>query len=212
MIEAILFDLDGTLVDSEEGIINTMKKTLESYGVTAEDAQLTPFIGPPLIECFAHFLGEEHAAEATAYYRKLYGEKGIFECYVYDGVIEMLRAIKESGIPISLATSKPEPYAIRVLDHYDITKYLTHTTGAKLAVSHQTKAEVIEDALERLGSPNRDNVLMVGDRLYDMEGAKTCGVPAIGVSWGFAEKGELERYSPIFIASSPSEITDYILK
>ncbi len=212
--DIILFDLDGTLTDSAEGIINCAEYALAAQGITEPDrSKLFRFIGPPLIESFTQLYGMTHeqGIEAVAKYRERYPIKGIFENRVYDGVPEMLSRLKDSGKRLAVATSKPEVYANRILGHFGLADFFETVTGAELDGRRNSKAEVIEECLFRLGSPDKNTVLMVGDRRHDIAGAKKCGLKSAGVRFGYADEGELEAAGADYIFETAEELADNIL-
>lgn len=210
----ILFDLDGTVTDSRPGIVNSVKYALKKAGMEgADEEKLRSFIGPPLHKQFQSFCGitAEQAKEMVSLYREYYTETGIFENRVYDGVIPMLHELKESGCRILLATSKPEKFARIIADHFGFTQYFDFIGGANLDGSRTDKQEVIEYVLSECGVEDRSDVLMVGDRRYDIEGARSTGVHSMGVLYGYGSREEIESAEPDFIAETPDEIGRIIL-
>lgn len=212
--DIILFDLDGTITDSQEGITKCAEHALAEHGITeSEPEKLLRFIGPPLVDSFMQFYGMSHeqALDAVRIYRERYSVTGIFENRVYEGVPEMLARLCEGGKIIALATSKPEVYARRILEHFSLSEYFTEISGAELDGRRNAKWEVIEECLSRLENPDRGRVLMVGDRRHDIEGAKRCGVPSAGVEYGYAEGDELKIAGADFVFASPAELAEAIL-
>ena len=187
-ISTVLFDLDGTITDSGSGIINSVKYALKKAGrkIPPED-ELRKFIGPPLQEQFMKCCGieEKEAAEMVALYREYYQEEGIFDNRVYDGVMEMLKTLKEAGLKIVMATSKPEKFAKMIAEHFGFAKYFDLIGGACMDGARTKKQEVIQYVLEQCKEKDREKIRMVGDRCYDMEGANREGIRAIGVLYGF---------------------------
>jgi len=212
MIKYILFDLDGTLTDPKVGITRCVQYALKKFGIERECEQLLEFIGPPLKEQFMKYahLPEEEGVKAVEYYRERYAPTGIFENNIYQGVEDMLFKLKEKGYILAVATSKPTVFAQKVCDKYGISKYITYLSGSELDGRNTDKTMVIKNAMEYLGA-SKDNTIMVGDRIFDLEGAKEAEIPAIGVSYGYAKEGELEQGSAVAIASTPEEVTDVIL-
>ncbi len=211
----ILFDLDGTLTDPGEGISNSVAYALNKFGISVADKrELYKFIGPPLHESFEKFYGfsEAKAKLAVEYYREYYKDKGIFENFLYDGVEELLLALKESGKRIVLATSKPELFAKRILDHFGLSSYFHFVAGANLDGTRTDKAEVIAYALENCGRDEPSGVLMVGDREHDIIGAKANGIDSVGVLFGYGSKEELERAGADHIVGNIQEILKLILE
>ncbi|MBP1561968.1 MAG: HAD-IA family hydrolase [Oscillospiraceae bacterium] len=213
--DVILFDLDGTVIDSEEGITKCVRYTLEKFGITENSRErLIRFIGPSLIYSFTEFYGfdKAQAEAAVAVYRERYSVTGIMECRVIDGIPEALKLLSESGKRIGLATSKPEVYAEKILKAFEIEKYFDVITGAELDGSRIDKADVIEECLRRMGYPDRKSVLMVGDRKHDIEGAKLCGVCSAGIPYNFTEPGEFEAAGAEYIFDSPVSLARAVLR
>ena len=207
----ILFDLDGTLTDSGEGIMKTAWMTLESYGIHVDDwHSLRHFMGPPLQESFREFYGFdlEKSIEARDRFRERYNTTGLFENRVYEGIPELLRELKNRGVRMMVATSKPEPTSLRVLDHFDLTKYFGVIVGSEMGGKRDRKADVIEEVFRRAGiSPEeRDGVLMVGDRKHDVLGAKEAGIDSLGTYSGYAPPGELEEAGATYIVRTIPEL------
>lgn len=213
MIKYILFDLDGTLTDPKEGITKCVQYALKKFGIERECDQLLEFIGPPLKEQFMKYanLSEEDGVKAVEYYRERYAPTGIFENMAYDGVIEMLSILKEKGYVLGVATSKPTFFAQKVCDKYGISEYITYLSGSELDGRNTDKALVIRNAMDQLGA-SKENTLMVGDRIFDLEGADANGIMSVGVDYGYAKESELEEGNAIAIASSPLEIVEIVDK
>ncbi len=212
----LLFDLDGTITDSSEGIINCVIYALEAAGVDTPDyTKLLGFIGPPLVEGFQDIVGmtEEDARQATAKYRERYSVIGLFENKVYEGIPTLLEDLKAQGKVIALATSKPETYSIRILQHFRLMKYFDVVVGSTLEGERNHKKDVIQEVFRRMNLPEneKEKVLMIGDRKQDVEGAKTCGISCAGVYYGFAEKGELEAAGADYIAEDVEALRKLIL-
>ncbi len=207
-VNAILFDLDGTLTDSGIGIMNCLRRALTEMGERIPpDETLRLFVGPPLTEAFSEHCGmdEARAEEAIRVYRKHYSAGGLFENEVYDGIPAMLAALNERGISLYLATSKPEHYAVQIMDHFDLTKYFTYIGGALTDGKRREKAEVIAYVLETTGV-SADTCVMVGDRMYDVEGASAFGIPTLGVTWGYGAREELAEAGAAWIADTPADV------
>ncbi len=209
MYNYILFDLDGTLTDPAEGITNSAAYALEKLGIINTDrTELYPFIGPPLYDSFREFCGLSHedATKAVSFYRENFREKGIFENKVYDGIPEVLKALKAAGCKLSLATSKPDIFAEKILDHFDLLKYFDFIAASTLAGDRGTKADVVRYALEQLKVEDLSEALMVGDRKFDIEGAKECGIDSVGVIFGYGGREELAVAGATFLAEKPDDI------
>ena len=213
MYTTILFDLDGTLTDSQYGIINSLVYALKKFDIEVDDReQLKKFLGPPLHESFAEFYGfsEEKALMGVDYYREYFAHKGIFENELYDGVDELLDKIKASGRKIVLATSKPEEYAVRILEHFNIAKYFDVMAGATMDGARSKKADVIEYALKKANVQNFDEVLMIGDRKNDILGSKKFGIDSVGVLYGYGNLEELNDAGATYIAETVQDILEYM--
>ena len=212
MIETYLFDLDGTLTDSGRGIMNAVKYALEKMNVDIPDESvLRKFVGPPLWESFERFIGlsKERADEAVRLYREYYSETGLLENDVYDGIPRVLEKLKAEGKQLAVATSKPEVFTERILAHFGLDKYFDSVTGSLLDGTRKNKDEVIACALERCGSPDVSKVIMVGDRMHDIDGAKKLGIGCIAVMFGYGSREEFESHGAAFIADTPDDILRY---
>lgn len=213
MYKAILFDLDGTLTESGEGITKSVQYALEKMGKPEEDLKkLECFIGPPLMDTFQSFAGfnEEEARRAVELYRERFRPIGIFENAPYDGVVEMLKTLKKKGYRLAVASSKPEEFVKIILEHFELAGYFEEIVGAEMHGTRNTKSQVIEEALKRLRlSDKRHSVVMVGDKEHDVLGARESGLECISVSYGYGSREELEAAEPLKIVDSPAEITDF---
>jgi phosphoglycolate phosphatase len=192
---AVLFDLDGTIVDSAPGITATLAQTFERMGLPVPTpAELLAYVGPPIMDSFrdlAHF-DLAQAERALEIYRPIYLATGAFDATVYPGLEDVLRGIHEAGMPLSLATSKPETPARLVLDHYGLTQYFDELTGASDDEVRSKKADVVAEALRRLreGGADLSSPVMIGDRIHDIHGAGEHDVPTIFVTWGYGAPAE----------------------
>ncbi len=208
MYSIILFDLDGTLTDPGQGITNSVAYALKNYGIEVEDRKsLYSFIGPPLKDSFMKYYGfsEEKAMEAIWCYREYFADKGIFENEVYDGVRELLERIKNSGRKTVLATSKPEEFAVRILEHFDLMQYFDVVAGASMDEKRNKKGDVIKYAMEK-GGFSSHGAVMVGDREHDIFGAKENGLKSIGVLYGYGSEEELKTAGADYIAKTVDDI------
>ena len=207
MFQYILFDLDGTLTDPKPGITGCVQYALHAMGIEEPDLdKLEVFIGPPLVESFMEFYGMERrlADRAVEKYRERFAVTGIYENELYPGMKEMLAALKEAGCRLAVASSKPEPFVKRILEHFDIAQYFDEAVGSGLDGSLAQKEDVVREALRRLGETagqtddmrqkaGLPDAVMVGDRRFDVTGARALGLRCIGVSFGYAQPGELEE-------------------
>ena len=208
MYNTVLFDLDGTLTDPGLGITNSVAYALERYGIIVEDrSSLYTFIGPPLSDSFMKYYGfsEEKAMEAIMVYREYFRDKGIFENEVYEGVRELLEKIKASGRKTVLATSKPEEFAVRILEHFDLMQYFDVVAGASMDEKRNKKGDVIKYAMEK-GSFTGDSAVMIGDREHDVFGAKENKLDSIGVLYGYGSEAELKKAGADYIAKTVKDI------
>lgn len=206
MKKTILFDLDGTLTDSGEGIINCAILALEHFGLPIPSREaLRVFVGPPLHETFLkHGVPANQTDEAIRIYRSRYIPIGKFENTPYPGIRELLEQLKASGHKLFVATSKPEAMSIEILEHFDLAKYFDQICGATMDTSRSSKEAVIEYLLQCNG--RTDNMVMVGDTKFDILGAKAHGIPAIGVSWGYGEVADILQAGAIAIADTPEQL------
>lgn len=211
--DTFFFDLDGTITDSAPGITNSVVYALKKYGIEETDyRKLCRFIGPPLTASFQEYYGfsKEQSLEAVAYYREYYKDKGIFENSVYEGFEEAVKKLKQAGKRLVVATSKPEPFARRIMDHFALTPYFDYIAGMELDGGRGTKAEVIRYALNVCGLQDKDKVLMVGDREHDVLGAREAGIDCLGVLYGFGTRAELEKAGADYIIETIDEILGFI--
>ena len=206
MAKAILFDLDGTLTDSGEGIINCALHALKAFNLPLPDREtMRVFVGPPLHETFVRFgVPEDKADEAVAIYRSRYIPIGKFENTPYAGIEELLGRLVAEGHKLYVATSKPEKLSVEILEHFGLAKYFTLICGASTDRSRSTKEAVIAYLLEQSGG--HDQILMVGDTVFDVIGAKMHGIPTIGVSWGYGEVEDMLNAGAAGIANTMDEL------
>ena len=209
MLKTILFDLDGTLTDPALGITNSVLYALNKHGYPLpERDKLYFFIGPPLWESFAKYcnINEEHAHKMVNTYREYFSTKGIFENKLIKNASSLLKNLKEKGYTIALSTSKPEVFARKILEHFEIANFFDVIVGSNLDGSLTDKAEVIKKTLTLLNITDKKNVAMVGDRMHDMVGAVKCGVTPIGVLCGYGDRKELEESGAAFIVKDLIEL------
>lgn len=209
----ILFDLDGTITDSASGITESLIHTLERLGrPTPTPAELMEFIGPPIMDGFATMgIPVEDRARALEFYRERYQERGAFDSHLYDGVVEVLRAVHSAGIPLGLATSKPETQARRILDHYGIDDVFAFIGGASDDEVRSEKEDVVAWTVDHLRAQGHDlsETVMVGDRTHDVIGARANGIPTIAVEWGYGSMAEWT--GAIAVAKTPSDLRKLLL-
>lgn len=213
MYQYILFDLDGTLTNPEIGITSSVMYALEKFNIKVEDRkELHPFIGPPLGDSFQRYYGlsEEESQLAIKYYRERFSVKGLYENEVYEGVDKLLQQLKEGGKTLIIATSKPEEFTLKILKHFDLLKYFDYVAGATMDGSRGEKADVIRYALKISGIKDKSKVIMIGDRKYDILGAKENGLDSIGVLFGFGDYEELSKAGADYVVKSVEEILEYV--
>lgn len=214
MYKNILFDLDGTLTDSGEGIMNAIVyATKKMNWPTPDDETLRSFIGPPLLESFKKLaVNSAEAAQAVSYYRDYYKEKGLFENLVYPEIPETLNELKRDGAQLYVATSKPEVFAKQILEHFQLASYFEGIYGASLDGQRSKKGDVIRYALAEAGiQPTKDDSVMIGDRSHDILGARENQLASIGVLYGFGDREELQLAGATAIISQPSDLIPLIL-
>lgn len=212
-LKYIFFDLDGTLTNPAEGITNSVAYALKYYGISVSDkTPLYKFIGPPLAQSFTDFYGfsPDKAKEAVEKYREYFADIGIFENMVYEYIPEVLEKLKNAGFSLAMATSKPEVFAKRIADKFELTKYFDFIGGSLLDNSRTDKGEVIEYVLSSLKA-DREKTIMVGDRSHDILGAKKCSVKSLGVLYGFGSLDELKNAGADYIAETPKELETLLL-
>lgn len=226
MYQYILFDLDGTLTDPKLGITTCVQYALKSFGIEEENLdRLEPFIGPPLLDSFKEFYGftHEQALKGQEKYRERFAVNGWLENEMYPGIDTMLRTLSEHGVKLAVASSKPEVFVEKILVHFGIREYFTAVVGSELDGRRINKDEVVLEALRRLGviseteaehyltegelrSEKRSDCAMVGDRKFDVEGAKAMNLVSVAVSYGYAQTDELVLAGPDHMADTVEEL------
>mgnify|MGYP003205470650 CR=1 FL=1 len=218
MKKYLLFDLDGTLTDPKIGITTCVQYALHSFGIEEPDLdKLEPFIGPPLRDSFMEFYGftAKQAEEAVAKYRERFQDTGLFENEVYDGIPEMLKTLQSKGYFLAVASSKPQVYVERILEHFDLKKYFSVVVGSELDGRRETKDQVVQETLRQLFGENPVDpaqVYMIGDRKFDVEGARALGVESVGVTYGYGSKEELKEAKADYIVQSVEELEKFLLR
>ncbi len=214
MITYLLFDLDGTLTNPQEGITKCVQHALRAFGIEEPDLEkLTPFIGPPLIQSFMEFynMSEEDARKAVAVYRERFGTVGLFENFPYPGIADMLAELKAQGKILAVASSKPTIYVRRILEKFELAPYFDVIEGSNLDGTRVDKKEVIAEVLSQLDNPSADDLLMIGDRKFDVIGAREMGFGCVGVRFGFAAPDELEQSGAVYIADTVRDLHRYLI-
>ncbi len=214
MISYLLFDLDGTLTNPKEGITKCVQYALHAYDIDEPDLEtLVPFIGPPLRQSFMDFYGfsEEQATKAVDIYRERFSTIGLFENFPYPGITSMLQALQAQGKVLAVASSKPTIFVRQILEKFELAQYFQVIEGSNLDGTRVAKKEVIAEVLTQLNHSTADQLLMIGDRKFDVIGAREMGFGCVGVRFGFAAPGELEDSGAIYIAETVDELHQYLL-
>lgn len=215
MFDYLFFDLDGTLTDPALGITNSFIHAIKYFGLEVPSYEtLCSFIGPPLPDTFKQQFGfsEEKAAEGVKKYREYFSEKGLLENSVYPGIPELLAQLKQQGKKLIVATSKPEEYSVRIIEHFGLAQYFENVCGSLMDESRSKKDEVIAYAIERNGISDKSKILMIGDRKHDILGAKKVGLKSCGVLFGYGSLEELQTAGADFIAQNIQELKEICLK
>lgn len=215
MYDWLFFDLDGTLTDPAEGITNSVVHALKAMGAEVPSYEtLCTFIGPPLNDSFHNIAGipTEQLPEAIAKYREYFSTKGIFENKVYPGIADMLERLQKAGKKLVVATSKPEDFSVRIIEHFGLTRFFENVCGSCMDETRTKKGEVIEYALERNAIADKSRVLMIGDRKHDVIGAHENSLPCCGVLYGYGPRAELEEAGADIIAADLPELEKICLK
>ncbi|MES2591635.1 MAG: HAD family hydrolase [Bacteroidota bacterium] len=208
----IFFDLDGTLTDPQEGIINSVQYALKRFGIKKEDHELLYFIGPPLHKSFQEIFGtEEKAFEAVEVYREYYSVEGKFENLLYQGIPEMLEELIKHNKTLYVATSKPLFFAEQIIEHFNIAPYFKIIMGSNMDGTRTEKNEVIQEILSQLPDINPENIIMVGDRKYDVIGAKHFGIDTVSVTYGYGSLEELQHEKPTYIVNTVNELKNLLV-
>lgn len=212
-MKAVLFDLDGTLIDSFEGIAKSAQYALRRFGINEENLEnLRPFVGPPLVESFQKWYGlsKEQAIEATDIYRERYRPIGILECSLYPGVEECIRTLKAEGYQIGMASSKPEEFCRRILEHFRLLDLFDDVVGATFDRRIDTKEEVLNEVLRRWSDIPKDQMCLIGDTMFDLVGAKKIGIDCIAVSYGFGDAREMLQNGAVAICDRMADLPELI--
>ncbi|MBR3271493.1 MAG: HAD family hydrolase [Clostridia bacterium] len=214
--DILLFDLDGTLTESGEGILKSVQYALSALGIAEPDTEkLRVFIGPPLLDSFMRYYGmsKETAAQAVALYRERFRAVGMFENKLYPGVADMLQTLRAAGCTLAVASSKPEPFVRTILSHFGILDMFREVVGSTMDEKRTAKADVIEEALRRLqASEQRERVVLVGDTLHDVLGAKQAGVACAAVLYGYGTRAELAEAGATCLAETVEELKALLLQ
>lgn len=214
--DAVLFDFDGTVVDSSEGIFNSVRYALDAFGYKTPEAEaLRYFIGPPLAHSFQHLFGvdEPRAQALVDKYRERYRAQGVREVRLYDGIRPLLAALREKGVRIGIASSKPVPFIRDILDLLEINPLFDYVSGVDFAPNQNEpdKEAMIRQAIQGLALPPNSRAIMAGDRHFDIDGAHRAGLPCAAVLYGFGSRAEFEEAGAEYVVSSPEELRTIIL-
>lgn len=213
-IRAVLFDWDGTVADTRPGIFNSVRYAIGQYGIADKpDDELRYFIGPPLYDGFEHVFGvsPELANELTDTYRVYYRDKGIFECNVYEGVGDLLRELHDAGVKTAVVSSKPKEFLDRLVEHFGLAEHLDAVVGPAMDNHNSNKTVLVNQALKEL-MLLPSTVAMIGDRHFDMEGAKAAGVNAVGVLYGYGTEEELCKAGADAICDQVADLRGFLFQ
>ena len=212
-MKAILFDLDGTLIDSSEGITKSAQYALAHYGIIENDlSKFYKFIGPPLVASFKKYYDfpEEQAVEAVAVYRERYNKIGLFECSLYPGVRECIEKLKAQGYLIGMASSKPEVSCRRILEHFGILELFDDVVGATFDGRIDTKEEVLNEVMRRWSDVPKDEMCLIGDTMFDVEGANQVGIRTVAVNFGFGNVQEMVEAGAVAVCDDMGELPEIV--
>lgn len=203
----VLFDLDGTLSDSAPGILSSLRAAFAAFGLPPLDPRTErSLLGPPFYESLPPLIGDVPVMSVIGAYRDHYAGGAMFDTRLYPGLGDVVSGLSSDGARLAVATSKPEHYAIPIVERLGLAEYFDTIGGDDLEGSLRTKSLVIAEVLQRLGRPPHDQVVMVGDRSHDVEGARAHNIRCVGVGWGYAMPGELETAAPVAITADAPEL------
>ncbi|MDR1933082.1 MAG: HAD hydrolase-like protein [Spirochaetales bacterium] len=204
----VLFDLDGTLTDPFEGVVNSLRFALARFGIREEEeAVFRQFIGPPLEKTFRDYyrLSADDTQRAVGYYREYYAEKGVYENKLYEGIDGVLQALRNKNIHCSVATSKLRESAVKALQNFHLDAYFLCVAGSRPDGTLSEKEDIIRFIISEY-KPEKNKTIMVGDRKYDIEGARKNGIESAAVSYGYGSREELEKENPAYFCDSPRDL------
>lgn len=206
--------MDGTIGNTQEGIFKSTEYAFEKLGVPIDNSfeSLRRVIGPPLVYAYMKYFGlnESDAEIARDFYRERYSVKGIYEMTLYDGIEQVLETLKNSGVKLAVVSAKPQEYIDLIVPHFGLDKYIDLNVGVTMHEKDTSKVHLIKRALDYFGITDMSESVMIGDRMYDLDGAAELGIDGIGVSYGFGDIEELKNSPNVFIAESPEEIAEFI--
>jgi len=208
------FDMDGTIGNTQEGIFKSTVYAFEKLGVSIDTSyeSLRRVIGPPLVYAYMEYFGlsEADAEKARDLYRERYSVTGIYEMKLYDGMEKTLKTLKNIGVKLAVVSAKPQEFIDRIVPHFGLDKYIDLNVGVTMHEKDTSKVHLIKRAVDHFGITDMSEVVMVGDRMYDLDGAAELGIDGIGVSYGFGDIDELKNSPNVFIANSPEKIAEFI--
>ncbi len=212
-VRTVLFDLDGTLSEYAPGILGSLRQAFAEVGVPwVDEVTARSLLGPPFSHSLPPLVGEQNVPAVVAAYRRHYVEQGaLLDTRRYDGIAELVSTLFDGGIQLAVATSKPEPHAIRIVRHLGLLDYFRTVGGDTVDARRDSKAQVIGEVLRRLGSPPPASVLMVGDRSHDVLGAAAHGVGCAGALWGYGTRAELENAGAVRLCAVPHEVLELVV-
>ena len=212
----VIFDFDGTVADTGEGILKSLQYSFEQMGREVPDlSDLKKFIGPPIHYSYVNFYGidESEVEQYIKKYRERYKKIGIYECFVYDGMLETLKTLRKNGVKLGIASSKPIKLVYDVMEHLKLTEYFDAVVGTRFDDSnHPGKTDLVLQSMEKLEDSDKSRTLMVGDRFFDIDGAAGAGVDSVGVTYGYGSREEFMEHNATYIVDSPKEILNIVLK
>lgn len=214
-LKNVLFDLDGTVTDPLDSITGGVAYALEKFGIIETDLnKLKPFVGPPLFDSFQEFYGftPEQAREATKYHREEFVKTGLYQNRLYEGMDKLLRELKEKGVRVMLATSKPVEFATTILELAGVKESFDFIGGNDLKESRPKKELVLQYVLENNPGITAENTLMIGDRKFDVVGAHAFGLKCVGVLYGYGSREELETYGADYIVDDVAALRDFLME
>lgn len=212
----VIFDFDGTVADTGEGILKSLQYSFEQMGrEVPELSALKKFIGPPIHYSFVTFYGvsENEVEQYIKKYRERYRKIGVYECFVYDSMVETLKTLRENGVKLGIASSKPIKLVYDVMEYLRLTEYFDAVVGTQFDDSnHPGKTDLVLQSMEKLGDKDKKRTLMVGDRFFDIDGAAGAGVDSVGVTYGYGSREEFMEHNATYIVDSPKDILNIVLK
>ncbi len=213
-MDTVIFDMDGTIIDSSEGITKCVQYALHEFGIDEPDrTRLQCFVGPPLYQSFMKFYGfsKEKAWDGVHVYRSRYNTQGIYECHLYPGVREALERLHAAGCRLGMASSKPEVSCRQILERFGILDLFDEVVGSTMDGRIETKADVLGELFRRWGVTDTSDMVLVGDTLYDIEGANEAGIASIAVSYGFGDVEEMRAAGAMCVCDTMAEVAEVVL-